>query len=186
MHPVGGSSVSAIAAMAFPLGAGNARYRLQRRRPDGHGVPGVFRKQTLELGGFDESFLRTQDYELNHRIRKAGGVVCRLGTRSPLPAATDAARLARQYFQYGRAKRQFAAAPGRLAAQAMGLRRCWVVGPTLSLIGTLIEPRLLVLPASMPDCSWSAASSPSPGQGPRQSSSLQLSPSCTSHGDGDS
>src|SRR5690554_1061261 len=76
--PVGGSprQRAIAAAMASPLGAGNARYRLGGEEgPTDTVYLGVFRKQTLlELGGFDESFLRTQDYELNHRIRKAGGV----------------------------------------------------------------------------------------------------------------
>lgn len=150
--PVGGSprQRAIAAAMASPLGAGNARYRLGGEEgPTDTVYLGVFRKQTLlELGGFDESFLRTQDYELNHRIRKAGGVVwfdsgleVRYQPRRTLRA------LARQYFQYGRAKRQFAAKhqgglqPRQWAAPLL------VVGLTLSLIGTLIEPRLLVLPA---------------------------------------
>jgi glycosyltransferase involved in cell wall biosynthesis len=68
---------------------------------------GVFRRAALlAAGGYDESFLRAQDWELNHRIRAAGGLVwftprMRVSYR---PRSTVGA-LARQYFQYGRWRR---------------------------------------------------------------------------------
>ena len=37
---------------------------------------GVFRREWLtRLGGYDDRFVRAQDWELNHRIRAAGGLV---------------------------------------------------------------------------------------------------------------
>ena len=37
---------------------------------------GNFKKSTvLKVGGFDERYIRAQDWELNHRIIKSGGVV---------------------------------------------------------------------------------------------------------------
>ena len=35
---------------------------------------GVFRREAIEaVGLFDESLVRNQDYELNYRLRRAGG-----------------------------------------------------------------------------------------------------------------
>ncbi len=71
---------------------------------------GVFRRSALlAAGGYDEGMARAQDWELNHRIRQAGGVVwfqpqMRVSYR---PRGTIAA-LARQYFQYGRWRREVA------------------------------------------------------------------------------
>jgi glycosyltransferase involved in cell wall biosynthesis len=98
-------------AMSSRLGAGDARYRIG-------GAPGpvdtvylgVFLRSALErVGGYDEHFDRNQDYELNQRIRDSGGVVW----FDPSIEVTYRPRgslghLARQYFDYGRWKREFA------------------------------------------------------------------------------
>jgi succinoglycan biosynthesis protein ExoA len=69
---------------------------------------GVFRRAALErVTGFDESMLRAQDWELNYRIRRSGGVVwfdpsLQVGYR---PRSTWRA-LARQYWTTGRWRRQ--------------------------------------------------------------------------------
>lgn len=68
---------------------------------------GVFRRDVLErVGGFDETLVRVQDGELNHRIRTTGGTVyfhpdLRVAYR---PRSTLRA-LARQYFEMGRWRR---------------------------------------------------------------------------------
>jgi len=56
------------AAMSSPWGAGDARYRIGGAAGAAETVYlGVFRRDALEeVGGFDEDFTRTQDYELNH------------------------------------------------------------------------------------------------------------------------
>ena len=69
--------------------------------------PGVFRREALDAaGGFDESLLRNEDYELNWRLRARGGtvwfdpaLVVAYRPRGSLRA------VARQYFDYGRWKR---------------------------------------------------------------------------------
>ena len=67
----------------------------------------MFRREWLtRLGGYDDRFVRAQDWELNHRIRAAGGLVwfspsLRVSYR---PRATLRA-LARQYRDYGRWRR---------------------------------------------------------------------------------
>lgn len=99
------------AAMTSPAGAGDARYRIGGDPgPVDTVYLGVFRRSLLEkLGGFDESFRRHQDFELNQRIRAAGGTVwfdpeLRVEYR---PRGSIGA-LARQYFGYGTWKRSFA------------------------------------------------------------------------------
>ena len=78
-HPVGETIVerAIAAAMGSAFGSGGAAYRVARRAgPVDTVYLGVFRRSALErTGGFDESLLRNQDYELNHRIRAGGGVV---------------------------------------------------------------------------------------------------------------
>lgn len=69
---------------------------------------GCFRRSALErVGGFDESMVRAQDWELNLRIRETGGVVW----FTPQMAVTYRPRstlraLARQYHDYGRWRRE--------------------------------------------------------------------------------
>ena len=105
-------------AMSSRLGAGDARYRTGGEEGAVETVYlGVFRRSAIDrVDGFDEEFIRNQDYELNHRIIETGGTVWFNPTlrveytpRSSLP------ELARQYFGYGRAKRLFSVKhPGSL------------------------------------------------------------------------
>lgn len=64
-------------AYTSPLGLGGARFHVGGGAGPADSVYlGVFRREVLErLGGFDEKFVRAQDWELNYRIRQAGGVV---------------------------------------------------------------------------------------------------------------
>lgn len=95
-------------AMTSPLGVGQARFHLGGEEGSVETVYlGVFRREALErVGGYDEAFLRAQDWELNHRIRSTGGTVwftpdLRVSYR---PRSTLRA-LARQYRNYGRWRR---------------------------------------------------------------------------------
>jgi succinoglycan biosynthesis protein ExoA len=68
---------------------------------------GVYRRAAIDrVGGYDESFLRAEDWELNHRIRLAGGVIWFLPELQVTyrPRASVGA-LAEQYFNYGRWRR---------------------------------------------------------------------------------
>ena len=150
--PVGVSTWErAIAtAMTSPLGSGDARYRIGGEEGPVETVYlGVFRRDVLdELGGFDESFVRSQDYELNHRIIESGRAVwfdpelkVEYTPRSSLRS------LGSQYYQYGRAKRLFS------RKHSGGLR--WrQIAPPLGLLTMLIcllaavrYPIALVVPA---------------------------------------
>ncbi len=95
-------------AMTSPLGAGGARFHIGGAEgPVDTVYLGVFRRSALEaVGGFDETLIRNQDYELNIRLRAAGGVIwfdpelwVTYRPRSSLRA------LARQYGEYGAWKR---------------------------------------------------------------------------------
>lgn len=95
-------------AMVSRIGAGDARYRIGGRSgPVDTVYLGVFQRRALEaVGGFDETLDRNQDYELNWRLRRAGGVVwfdnsLAVGYRP----RSNVTALWRQYFQYGRWKR---------------------------------------------------------------------------------
>ncbi|MEW6569358.1 MAG: glycosyltransferase family 2 protein [Chloroflexota bacterium] len=95
----------AIAAAAgHPLGAGDARYRTRGQAGPADTVPfGAFRRQWLErVGGFDETLLTNEDYELNARLRRAGGIIwLDPRIRSIYYARSGLGALARQYFRYG-------------------------------------------------------------------------------------
>jgi hypothetical protein len=94
--------------MKSPLGVGSARFHTGGQPgPSDTVYLGVFRRATVErLGGYDEAFHRAQDWELNYRIRQAGGLVwfspdMRVSYR-PRAAVSS---LAKQYFNYGRWRR---------------------------------------------------------------------------------
>lgn len=149
--PVGTTFVERgiAAAMSSRFGAGDARYRIGGDPgPSDTVYLGAFPRSVFErLGGFDERFLRNQDYELNHRIRMSGGlvwldpdIIVAYRPRSSLAA------LASQYFQYGRWKRFFA------RSHAWSLRpRQWappllVVALAAALVGAIWWTWLLSIP----------------------------------------
>lgn len=95
-------------AMTSRLGVGQASFHVGGEEGPAPTVYlGAFRRTVLEdLGGYDESFLRAQDWELNHRIRESGGVVWFTPSMTVTyrPRSTLGA-LARQYADYGRWRR---------------------------------------------------------------------------------
>ena len=95
-------------AMRSPLGVGASRFHTGGGAASVDTVYlGAFRKQALiAVGGFDERFTRAQDWELNFRLRAAGGTIYfdpRLVV-TYRPRSTVKA-LAKQYFEYGRWRR---------------------------------------------------------------------------------
>jgi succinoglycan biosynthesis protein ExoA len=95
-------------AMTSWLGVGYARFHLGGEAGPADTVYlGVFRRAMLErVGGYDETLRRAQDWELNYRIRRAGGTVWftpRMQvTYRPRP---DLLSLARQQFRTGQWRR---------------------------------------------------------------------------------
>ncbi|MBR7743483.1 glycosyltransferase family 2 protein [Phycicoccus sp. BSK3Z-2] len=96
------------AAMRSPLGVGASRFHTGGGAGSVDTVYlGVFRRSALErVGGYDPRFTRTQDWELNHRIRSTGGTVWFTPDLvvTYRPRASVRA-LARQYREYGRWRR---------------------------------------------------------------------------------
>ena len=96
------------AAMSSRFGTGDARFHYGGSPgPVDTVYLGTFRRSALErVGGYDETLVRTQDSELNLRLRETGGTVwfspdlrVRYRPRGSLRA------LATQYFQYGQWRR---------------------------------------------------------------------------------
>nr|WP_283139841.1 glycosyltransferase family 2 protein [Rhizohabitans arisaemae] len=123
-------------AMTSKIGVGNARFHTGGTAGPADTVYlGVFRRSALErVGGYDEAFLRAQDWEMNHRIRSTGGQVwfqprMRVSYR-PRPSLKA---LARQYYHYGRWRHvvarthrgtinlRYLAPPVAVVAMALGL-----------------------------------------------------------------
>ena len=109
-RPVAGQGLAAAiaAALASPFGAGPARYRTGRSEGPADTVYlGVFDRAALEqVGGFDETMVRNQDYELNWRLRHRGLTVwLDPGLAVGYIPRSTYRDLARQYFEYGVWKR---------------------------------------------------------------------------------
>ena len=139
-------------AMTSKFGVGGASFHVGGEPGPALSVYlGCFRRSALErVGGYDESMERAQDWEMNLRIRQSGGVVWFTPnmqvTYRPRPTVKA---LGRQYFDYGRWRREVArrhpetvslrylAAPVAVAAMVVGL----VVG----LIGVTAGVPLLLL-----------------------------------------
>ncbi|MDF9813556.1 glycosyltransferase family 2 protein [Streptomyces sp. SPB162] len=93
------------AAMTSKVGVGNAAFHTGGvAAPADTVYLGVFRREVLEQqGGYNEEFIRAQDWELNYRIREAGHLIwfspeLRVSYR-PRPNVRE---LAKQYKNYGR------------------------------------------------------------------------------------
>jgi succinoglycan biosynthesis protein ExoA len=111
---------------------------------------GVFRRQMLlDMGGFDETYRRAQDWELNYRIRQRGGTVWFSPelTVTYRPRATWTA-LRRQFFRTGQWRHMVA----RLNPGTAGLRYlapplatvALAVGTVAGLVGVVTSPWLLL------------------------------------------
>jgi glycosyltransferase involved in cell wall biosynthesis len=137
---------SVARAMRSPLGVGASRFHTGGSAGEVDTVYlGAFRKEALlAAGGFDERFTRAQDWELNFRLRQAGGVVY----FDPRLVVTYRPRstvkgLAKQYFEYGRWRRvvsrrhqgtinyRYLAPPFTVAATLLSLILGWLVSPFL-------------------------------------------------------
>jgi GT2 family glycosyltransferase len=95
-------------AMTSPFGVGVSRFHTGGcAGPVDTVYLGVFRREAIErAGGYDEEYLRAEDWELNHRIRQAGGLIWfQPAMRVTYRPRATVVRLGSQYFQYGRWRR---------------------------------------------------------------------------------
>lgn len=135
---------SVARAMRSPLGVGASRFHTGGGAGEVDTVYlGAFRKEALlAVGGFDERFTRAQDWELNFRLRQAGGVIYfdprLVVTYRPRSTVKS---LAKQYFEYGRWRRvvsrrhegtinyRYLAPPFTVAATSISLITGWLISP---------------------------------------------------------
>ncbi|MGW2409909.1 glycosyltransferase family 2 protein [Streptomyces sp. NPDC001739] len=139
------------AAMTSRIGVGNAAFHTGGEAGPAETVYlGVFRREALEQqGGYNEEFIRAQDWELNFRIREAGGQIwfspeLKVQYR-PRPSIKA---LAKQYKDYGKWRHvvaryhagsinlRYLAPPTAVAAIAAGL-----------VVGAAVTPWGFVVPA---------------------------------------
>lgn len=136
-------------AMGSRLGLGNARFHVGGVAGRAETVfLGVFRRDWLRrVGGYDSAYARAQDWELNWRIRQAGGVVWFTPeltvTYRPRP---DLSALARQYFRTGQWRRFLVRQhPESVNARYLAPPTA-LVGVVLGAVGGLAWRPLLALP----------------------------------------
>jgi succinoglycan biosynthesis protein ExoA len=115
------------------LGVGGARFHVGGESGPAETVYlGAFRRSALErVGGYDEAMHRAQDWELNFRLRRSGGVVwftpkMRVSYR-PRP---NVKALAKQYFRTGQWRR----AVVRRHTETVSLR---YLAPPLAVVGII-------------------------------------------------
>lgn len=112
MDAQGTSPLSEAIAAAYNsrLGLGGGGFHLEDTPPGPADTVflGVFRKDVLEeIGGFDESLHRAQDWELNYRLRTAGHLVYFSPDLRVVYRPRDSYRaLARQFFTTGQWRRE--------------------------------------------------------------------------------
>jgi len=98
-------------AMTSPAGVGSARFHTGGKAgPSDSVYLGTFRREAIEdVGGYDEQYLRGEDWEMNYRIREAGGLIWfQPELRVTYRPRTNVRQLASQYFLYGRWRRAVA------------------------------------------------------------------------------
>ncbi len=104
-------------AMTSPFGVGSSRYNTGGSAgPSDSVYLGAFRREAIEkAGGYDERYLRAEDWELNHRIREAGGLIWfQPELRVRYRPRGRVSELASQYFLYGRWRRVIARQHGTI------------------------------------------------------------------------
>jgi succinoglycan biosynthesis protein ExoA len=148
-HGEGPWARAVAAALGSRFGVGNPRLWRPPNPDDGRRdvdtVPfGCFPTELLrEIGGWREDLVRNQDFELNYRLRAAGGrVVFDPSIKFVYRPRESLARLARQYWDFGRWK-------ARVLAEAPRSLRPRQLAPLglLALIAAAAVPGPTALPA---------------------------------------
>ncbi len=91
-------------ATSSKFGIGNAQYRYATKRQYVDTVFGgcFFKNNLIKVGGFNEAWVRNQDYELNHRLRsQIGPIVLEPSIRCQYFCRESISKLSKQYFNYG-------------------------------------------------------------------------------------
>ena len=136
-------------AMTSKFGVGNAPFHVGGEEGPADTVYlGVFRRDALDaVGGYDEAFTRAQDWEMNYRLRRDGGLIWfNPALKVSYRPRGSLSQLARQYFNYGKWRGEvmrqhpdtvnlrYLAPPTALLGVTLGM--------VLGLIGLGVEPLL--------------------------------------------
>jgi cellulose synthase/poly-beta-1,6-N-acetylglucosamine synthase-like glycosyltransferase len=139
-------------AMSSPIGVGSARFHIGGSAgPTDTVYLGVFRRSALEaIGGYDESFIRAQDWEMNHRLRMNGGVIWFNPELKVIYRPRNTIKtLARQYFEYGRWRRAVSRRhKGTINFRYLAPPLNLLINLASVLLGTLLNPLFLIPSAS--------------------------------------
>jgi GT2 family glycosyltransferase len=95
-------------AMRSPIGVGAAKFHNGGSEGETDTVYlGVFQRNAIDaIGGYDEKFVRAQDWEMNFRLREKGGVIWfNPELKVTYRPRNSIRKLAKQYFEYGRWRR---------------------------------------------------------------------------------
>jgi len=137
-------------AMRSKLGVGPAKFHTGGKAGKSDTVYlGTFKKSSVKaVGGFDERFIRAQDWELNHRIIKNGGLVWfdpRL--KVIYRPRNSIIKLAKQYFQYGRWRRVVSSNYPETVNYRYLAPPFTVLAFSISLICSILINKFLLIPA---------------------------------------
>ncbi|WP_313277083.1 glycosyltransferase family 2 protein [Timonella senegalensis] len=153
MHPVGTSPLEqAIAfAMSHRIGIGPASFHTGGiEGPEETAYLGTFRKEALDrVGNYDEYYERAEDWELNFRIRKSGGIVWfRPDVAVDYRPRSSFKALAKQFFHTGQWRREVmknnrSTASLRYLAPPLAVLAI-TVGTLLGLVGASVGPSALM------------------------------------------
>ncbi len=176
-NPVGRTPFERAVALATTarLGTGGARFRTGGPPgPVDTVFPGTFRRSAVAaVGGFDETLAKNEDYELNIRLRAAGGTVWFAPELvADYRPRSGFAALARQYCGYGRGKRAVLRRHPRslrarqlapalllvgLAASALAAAAGGLLAAGVALPGAEADGRALLALAGLVPGGWAAA-----------------------------
>jgi glycosyltransferase involved in cell wall biosynthesis len=132
---------SVARAMRSPIGVGGAKFHTGGKAGKTDTVYlGVFKRAALDaVGGYDENFIRAQDWEMNFRLREKGGLIWfNPELKVTYRPRNSIRKLAKQYFEYGRWRRM-------VIRTHKGTANYRYLAPPVNLLGNLISLLLAVL-----------------------------------------
>jgi GT2 family glycosyltransferase len=143
MNPVGVTATGQAIALATTsrFGVPAAFHTSSRAQESDTVYLGAWPRAALErIGGFDERLSANEDYELNYRIRRAGGrIFLSPALRSAYSCRETFPALARQYFGYGRGKARMLQRHPRSLRPRQLIAPAFVAALVLSALGARIR-----------------------------------------------
>jgi len=135
-------------ATSTKFGIGNAKYRYATKMQSVDTVfGGCWKKETvLKAGGFNEQWVRNQDFEFNQRVRdKVGEIILNPSIRVSYFVRETPRRLAKQYFEYGFWRyKTYQEHPASLGVRQV-IPLCLVVSFVLSILVLPVNTTLAVI-----------------------------------------